>query len=168
MQLQGWLSSSLLVKPPPPRNLSVNSGILPTVLKLSWENQISTVVMELKFNIRYRISSDTNWMEVTRMSLVTILLQPGHLPNYSWSFLNVLSHLRIYVVSQWFIWLISESCDLKFFGSPECSALISSLWTSILSILSHILLVLFCTYNIYNTCIWEDQSWCKTTDLNVA
>ncbi|XP_072215922.1 interleukin-6 receptor subunit beta isoform X1 [Excalfactoria chinensis] len=53
-----------IVKPLPPHNLSVNSGILPTVLKLSWENRISAAVMKLKFNIRYRISSDTNWMQV--------------------------------------------------------------------------------------------------------
>uniref|UniRef100_A0A8C0HPI5 Interleukin-6 receptor subunit beta n=1 Tax=Buteo japonicus TaxID=224669 RepID=A0A8C0HPI5_9AVES len=53
-----------IVKPLSPRNLSVNSGILPTVLKLSWENQISIAVMKLKFNIRYRIIGDTNWMQV--------------------------------------------------------------------------------------------------------
>uniref|UniRef100_A0A8C4U9W2 Fibronectin type-III domain-containing protein n=1 Tax=Falco tinnunculus TaxID=100819 RepID=A0A8C4U9W2_FALTI len=53
-----------IVKPLSPYNLSVNSGILPTVLKLSWENQISAAVMKLKFNIRYRIISETNWIKV--------------------------------------------------------------------------------------------------------
>ncbi|KAM4640190.1 interleukin-6 receptor subunit beta isoform 2-T2 [Amazona ochrocephala] len=53
-----------IVKLLPPHNLSVNSGILPTVLKLSWENQISDTAMKLKFNIRYRIMGDTNWMQV--------------------------------------------------------------------------------------------------------
>ncbi|NWZ31744.1 IL6RB protein, partial [Asarcornis scutulata] len=53
-----------IVKPLSPHNLSVNSGILPTVLKLSWENRISTAVMKLKFNIRYRIVNETNWMQV--------------------------------------------------------------------------------------------------------
>ncbi|XP_073200064.1 interleukin-6 receptor subunit beta isoform X2 [Lepidochelys kempii] len=53
-----------IVKPLPPRNLTVSSGELPTVLKLSWENQIIVVEMELKFNIRYRISDSTDWMEV--------------------------------------------------------------------------------------------------------
>uniref|UniRef100_A0A8C0F3R5 Interleukin-6 receptor subunit beta n=1 Tax=Bubo bubo TaxID=30461 RepID=A0A8C0F3R5_BUBBB len=53
-----------IVKPLSPHNLSVNSGILPTVLKLSWENRISVAVMKLKFNIRYRIIGDTNWMQV--------------------------------------------------------------------------------------------------------
>ncbi|KAM7167000.1 interleukin-6 receptor subunit beta isoform 2-T2 [Macrochelys suwanniensis] len=53
-----------IVKPLPPRNLIVSSGELPTVLKLSWENQISVVEMELKFNIRYRISDSPDWMEV--------------------------------------------------------------------------------------------------------
>ncbi|KAM6105138.1 interleukin-6 receptor subunit beta isoform 7-T7 [Pterocles gutturalis] len=53
-----------IVKPLSPHNLSVNSGILPTVLKLSWENRISAAVMKLKFNIRYRIISDTSWMQV--------------------------------------------------------------------------------------------------------
>ncbi|KAF1614066.1 UNVERIFIED_CONTAM: Interleukin-6 receptor subunit beta, partial [Eudyptes robustus] len=53
-----------IVKPLSPHNLSVNSGILPTVLKLSWENRISAAVMKLKFNIRYRIIGDTNWMQV--------------------------------------------------------------------------------------------------------
>ncbi|NWR90696.1 IL6RB protein, partial [Furnarius figulus] len=53
-----------IVKPLSPHNLSVSSGILPTVLKLSWENRISDPVMKLKFNIRYRITGDTNWMEV--------------------------------------------------------------------------------------------------------
>ncbi|KAM6304540.1 interleukin-6 receptor subunit beta isoform 2-T3 [Podargus strigoides] len=53
-----------IVKPLSPHNLSVNSGILPTVLKLSWENQISGAVMKLKFNIRYKIVGDTNWMQV--------------------------------------------------------------------------------------------------------
>uniref|UniRef100_A0A674JMG6 Interleukin-6 receptor subunit beta n=1 Tax=Terrapene triunguis TaxID=2587831 RepID=A0A674JMG6_9SAUR len=53
-----------IVKPLPPHNLAVNSGELPTVLKLSWENQISLVEMELKFNIRYRISDSPDWMEV--------------------------------------------------------------------------------------------------------
>uniref|UniRef100_A0A672TM33 Interleukin-6 receptor subunit beta n=1 Tax=Strigops habroptila TaxID=2489341 RepID=A0A672TM33_STRHB len=53
-----------IVKPLPPHNLSVNSGVLPTVLKLSWENRISAAVMKLKFNIRYRIMGDTNWMQV--------------------------------------------------------------------------------------------------------
>ncbi|NXL94849.1 IL6RB protein, partial [Alectura lathami] len=53
-----------IVKPLSPHNLSVNSGILPTVLKLSWENQISATEMKLKFNIRYRIRSETNWMQV--------------------------------------------------------------------------------------------------------
>uniref|UniRef100_A0A8B9NE41 Immunoglobulin C2-set-like ligand-binding domain-containing protein n=1 Tax=Accipiter nisus TaxID=211598 RepID=A0A8B9NE41_9AVES len=64
-----------IVKPLSPRNLSVNSGILPTVLKLSWENQISVAVMKLKFNIRYRIIGDTNWMQVIPLiSLATLLL----------------------------------------------------------------------------------------------
>nr|XP_009942084.1 PREDICTED: interleukin-6 receptor subunit beta [Opisthocomus hoazin] len=53
-----------IVKPLSPHNLSVNSGILPTVLKLSWENRISAAVMKLKFNIRYRIIGDTKWMQV--------------------------------------------------------------------------------------------------------
>uniref|UniRef100_A0A8C0IQ68 Interleukin-6 receptor subunit beta n=1 Tax=Chelonoidis abingdonii TaxID=106734 RepID=A0A8C0IQ68_CHEAB len=53
-----------IVKPLPPHNLAVNSRELPTVLKLSWENQITVVVMELKFNIRYRISDSSDWMEV--------------------------------------------------------------------------------------------------------
>uniref|UniRef100_A0A8D0F468 Interleukin 6 signal transducer n=1 Tax=Strix occidentalis caurina TaxID=311401 RepID=A0A8D0F468_STROC len=53
-----------IVKPLSPHNLSVNSEILPTVLKLSWENRISVAVMKLKFNIRYRITGDTNWMQV--------------------------------------------------------------------------------------------------------
>ncbi|NWU91760.1 IL6RB protein, partial [Upupa epops] len=53
-----------IVKPLPPHNLSVNSGILPTVLKLSWENRISTALMKLKFNIRYKIAGDTKWMQV--------------------------------------------------------------------------------------------------------
>ncbi|XP_062460310.1 interleukin-6 receptor subunit beta isoform X2 [Pezoporus occidentalis] len=53
-----------IVKLLPPHNLSVNSGILPTVLKLSWENQISDTAMKLKFNIRYKIMGDTNWMQV--------------------------------------------------------------------------------------------------------
>ncbi|KAM6228354.1 interleukin-6 receptor subunit beta-like isoform 2-T2 [Spheniscus humboldti] len=53
-----------IVKPLSPHNLSVNSGILPTVLKLSWENRISAAVMKLKFNIRYRIIGETNWMKV--------------------------------------------------------------------------------------------------------
>ncbi|XP_030323890.1 interleukin-6 receptor subunit beta isoform X3 [Calypte anna] len=53
-----------IVKPLSPHNLSVNSGILPTVLKLSWENRISGAVMKLKFNIRYKIIGDTNWTQV--------------------------------------------------------------------------------------------------------
>ncbi|XP_065512027.1 interleukin-6 receptor subunit beta [Caloenas nicobarica] len=53
-----------IVKPLSPHNLSVDSGILPTVLKLSWENRISAPVMNLKFNIRYKIFGDTNWMQV--------------------------------------------------------------------------------------------------------
>ncbi|XP_009960276.1 PREDICTED: interleukin-6 receptor subunit beta-like, partial [Leptosomus discolor] len=53
-----------IVKPLSPHNLSVNSGILPTVLKLSWEDRISAAVMKLKFNIRYRITGDPNWMQV--------------------------------------------------------------------------------------------------------
>ncbi|XP_030421920.1 interleukin-6 receptor subunit beta isoform X3 [Gopherus evgoodei] len=53
-----------IVKPLPPHNLAVSSRELPTVLKLSWENQITVVVMELKFNIRYRISDSPDWMEV--------------------------------------------------------------------------------------------------------
>ncbi|XP_067425206.1 interleukin-6 receptor subunit beta [Emydura macquarii macquarii] len=53
-----------IVKPLPPRNLTVSSGELPTVLKLSWENQITVVEMELKFNIRYRISDSPDWMEI--------------------------------------------------------------------------------------------------------
>ncbi|NWR37611.1 IL6RB protein, partial [Tachuris rubrigastra] len=53
-----------IVKPLSPHNVTVNSGILPTVLKLSWENRISSAVMKLKFNIRYRIIGDTNWMEI--------------------------------------------------------------------------------------------------------
>ncbi|KAM6111513.1 LOW QUALITY PROTEIN: interleukin-6 receptor subunit beta-like [Phoenicopterus ruber ruber] len=53
-----------IVKPLSPHNLSVNLGILPAVLKLSWENRISTAVMKLKFNIRYRIIRETNWMKV--------------------------------------------------------------------------------------------------------
>ncbi|XP_075595470.1 interleukin-6 receptor subunit beta isoform X4 [Balearica regulorum gibbericeps] len=53
-----------IVKPLSPHNLTVNSGILPTVLKLSWENRISAAVMKLKFNIRYRIIGNTNWMQV--------------------------------------------------------------------------------------------------------
>ncbi|NWR73605.1 IL6RB protein, partial [Centropus unirufus] len=52
-----------IVKPLPPHNLSVSS-VLPTVLKLSWENQISTSVMRLKFNIRYKIVGDTSWIQV--------------------------------------------------------------------------------------------------------
>ncbi|XP_009082731.1 PREDICTED: interleukin-6 receptor subunit beta-like, partial [Acanthisitta chloris] len=53
-----------IVKPLSPHNLSVDSGVLPTVLKLSWENRISVPMMELKFNIRYRIVGDTKWMQV--------------------------------------------------------------------------------------------------------
>ncbi|XP_027565120.1 interleukin-6 receptor subunit beta [Neopelma chrysocephalum] len=53
-----------IVQPLSPYNVTVNSGILPTVLKLSWENRISSAVMKLKFNIRYRITGDTNWMEI--------------------------------------------------------------------------------------------------------
>ncbi|NXO52559.1 IL6RB protein, partial [Aramus guarauna] len=53
-----------IVKPLSPHNLTVNSGILPTVLKLSWENRISAAVMKLKFNIRYRVIGNTNWMQV--------------------------------------------------------------------------------------------------------
>ncbi|XP_054665544.1 interleukin-6 receptor subunit beta isoform X2 [Grus americana] len=53
-----------IVKPLSPHNLTVNSGILPTVLKLSWENRISAALMKLKFNIRYRIMGNTNWMQV--------------------------------------------------------------------------------------------------------
>ncbi|XP_009465538.1 PREDICTED: interleukin-6 receptor subunit beta-like, partial [Nipponia nippon] len=53
-----------IVKPLSPHNLSVKSRILPTVLKLSWENRISAAVMKLKFNIRYRIIGETNWMKV--------------------------------------------------------------------------------------------------------
>ncbi|NXF08189.1 IL6RB protein, partial [Smithornis capensis] len=52
-----------IVKPLPPHNLSVSS-VLPTVLKLSWVNLITNPVMKLKFNIRYKIIGDTNWMEV--------------------------------------------------------------------------------------------------------
>ncbi|NWY64653.1 IL6RB protein, partial [Erithacus rubecula] len=53
-----------IVKPLSPQNVSVSSGLLPTILKLSWENWISNAVMTLKFNIRYRIVDDTDWMEV--------------------------------------------------------------------------------------------------------
>ncbi|XP_014449542.1 interleukin-6 receptor subunit beta [Alligator mississippiensis] len=53
-----------MVKPLPPQNLSVTSGILPTVLKLSWENRIIPAEMELKFNILYKISDSPDWMEV--------------------------------------------------------------------------------------------------------
>ncbi|NXA44800.1 IL6RB protein, partial [Nothocercus julius] len=53
-----------IVKPLSPHNLSVNSGILPSVLKLSWENRISAAVMKLKFNIRYRIIGETEWMQI--------------------------------------------------------------------------------------------------------
>ncbi|NXG21496.1 IL6RB protein, partial [Grallaria varia] len=53
-----------IVKPLSPHILSVNSEILPTALKLFWENRIPEPVMKLKFNIRYRIAGDTNWMEV--------------------------------------------------------------------------------------------------------
>nr|XP_006139624.1 interleukin-6 receptor subunit beta isoform X2 [Pelodiscus sinensis] len=53
-----------IVKPLPPHNLIVSSEDLPTVLKLSWDNQIETFEMELKFNIRYRMSDSPDWMEV--------------------------------------------------------------------------------------------------------
>ncbi|XP_030913679.1 interleukin-6 receptor subunit beta [Geospiza fortis] len=53
-----------IVKPLPPQNVSITPALLPTVLQLVWENWISDAVMTLKFNIRYRIVGDTNWMEV--------------------------------------------------------------------------------------------------------
>ncbi|KAM8793330.1 interleukin-6 receptor subunit beta-like [Eudromia elegans] len=53
-----------IVKPLSPHNLSVNSGILPSVLKLFWEDRISAAVMKLKFNIRYRIVGETDWMQI--------------------------------------------------------------------------------------------------------
>ncbi|NXA86643.1 IL6RB protein, partial [Melanocharis versteri] len=53
-----------IVKPLSPQNVSVSSGALPNFLKLFWENWISDTVMTLKFNIRYKIVGDTDWMEV--------------------------------------------------------------------------------------------------------
>uniref|UniRef100_A0A8C8R5F9 Interleukin-6 receptor subunit beta n=1 Tax=Pelusios castaneus TaxID=367368 RepID=A0A8C8R5F9_9SAUR len=53
-----------IVKPLPPHKLLVSSAEQPAFLKLSWENQIREVEMELKFNIRYRISDSSDWMEI--------------------------------------------------------------------------------------------------------
>ncbi|XP_074851662.1 interleukin-6 receptor subunit beta isoform X2 [Carettochelys insculpta] len=60
-----------IVKPLPPHNIMVSSGELPTGLKLSWENQVTAVEMELKFNIRYRISDSPEWMEIPHEDTAT-------------------------------------------------------------------------------------------------
>nr|XP_020661193.1 interleukin-6 receptor subunit beta isoform X2 [Pogona vitticeps] len=52
------------VKPLPPSNLSVNSGELPTVLKLTWINRLDKQPLVLKYKIRYKTVDSTSWTEV--------------------------------------------------------------------------------------------------------
>lgn len=151
------LISSLLVKPLSPQNVSVSSGILPTVLKLSWENWISDAVMTLKFNIRYRITGDTSWMEVIPLvSLAMILLWPSHLSNCS-SLCCSSEHSPLfpYVLHghpRKFIWPVHEGCDLGIFWHSLSTVTFSYLCGLFCCPSCHsaecLFWILFCTCNI--------------------
>ncbi|XP_077203265.1 interleukin-6 receptor subunit beta [Paroedura picta] len=54
---------STCVKLLPPHKFSVNISELPTVLKLSWENQVH-VNLELEHNMRYKVFDSLDWLEV--------------------------------------------------------------------------------------------------------